>query len=556
MGFGVPLGFLWLLGWGVVLLLHFLQRRFRREEVSALFLWERIPEHPLSFRERLRTLWDLLLFLQLLAMGLLGVAFAEPLMKRESPSGAVALLLDGSATMGAKGRPEEAKRIAVEIVRNSTGPWVVVLWAEPPCYLVSPTRDRATALRGISRYAPTHGRRSPLPEALAYLAGEWERVVIITDSPPADTQGFEVIALPPVEDLALTAFALRPPPQGPGYEAYVAVRNGTSMSRSVAVTVRVGEYAFRERLQVPPGEERGLSFPYFGPIYLGFVARIETNDAYPANDVRYFSFGPSRILRARWVGEDDRFLRAALQATGSVSFTDQPPWDLTVAVRTELREVTGPTLLWESSAPGVGLGELVHEGDWKAEDELLADLLDLSQWDPVGTYSVEPPRGARILLRRGSVPAVFVAEVPGGRLAVAALSFGGAEGVLLSPDFPLLVHHLLSSLLPPIPRGTYEVGEAIELPQEAVLLEGREELRGSFIPEAPGLYRVRIGKEGTFTLAVNLPREELIPTSETIRSQISQREATGEAEFPLWRFWAWTLLGVLLVEGALALRRW
>lgn len=559
MGFGVPWGFLWFLGWGVVLLLYFLQRRFRRVEVSALFLWERIPEHPLSFRERLRALWDLVLFLQLLGVGLLGVAFAEPQARRAVPAGSVALILDGSASMGAADRPEEVKEVAAEVVRTSAGPWAVVLWADPPRYLVPPTGDRAAVLRGISRYAPTYGRRCSLGDALAFLPGQWDRVVIITDFPPEEAEGFEVVALRPVEDLALTAFSLRSSPQGSGYEAYVAVRNGTAESKTVPVVVRVGEYTFRERIQVPPGGERGLSFPYFGPTDVGIVARIEADDPFPTDDVRYFSFGFRRPRRGRWVGEEDRFLRAAILASEPVVFVETPPWDFTVAVRTELGEVNGPTLLWESTAPGIAFGEPAWEGEWRAEDERLSRILDLTRWERVGVYAVEPPGDARVLIRRGPVPAAFVTETPGYRVAVAALAFAGAEEVLLSPDFPLFVHHLLAYILPPMPKGTYEVGEMVELPPGMTLVQGGREVEGSLILTAPGIYRVRTEDGLAFPLAVNLPREECVPPGGTTgarRSPVPIGGAAAMAEYPLWRFWAWALLGVLLVEGALALRRW
>jgi len=558
MRFGVPLGLLWFLAWGVVLLLYFLQRRLRREEVSALFLWERIPELSLSFRERLQMLWEPILFLQLLAVGLLGVAFAEPLLWREMPTGSAALILDGSASMWVEGRPAEVRALAARIVRAARGPWAVVLWADPPRYLAPPTRNRAEALRGIAQYAPTYGKRCPLGEALAFIPGEWDRVVVITDSPPPGAHGLEVIPLPRAEDLALTAFSVRPLPQGTGYEAFVAVRNMTGRAQEVPVVVRAGTYTFRERLEIPPGEERGLSFPYFGPTDLGFTAEIGTDDSFPLDDKRFFSFG-FRVIRVRWAGEEDRFLRAALRAAGPISFVDSPPWDLTVAVRTELAGIDGPTLLWESSTPGIRLGEPVGTGDWEAPDGALAQSLDLSRWEGVKIHPVALPEGADVLLRRGGFPAAFTISTPMGPVAVCALSFAGAKEVLLSPDFPLFVRRLISALLPPLPGGTHEVGEAISLPPGAAVILGGEEITGSWIPQAPGLYRGKTGEGAEFWVAVNLPYGEIVPLESGGTHVASPREGTvapAEAELPLWRAWAWGLLLVLLAEGALALRRW
>jgi hypothetical protein len=415
MSFGVPWGFLWLLGWGVVLLLYFLRRRLREEEVSALFLWERVPERPLSFREKLRTLWDILLFLQLLGVGLLAAASAEPTIEHEAPPEAVALVLDASASMDADGLPAEARRIAAEIVRGSTGPWAVIAWANPPRYLVSPTADREEVLRGITRYVPTLGGRAPLGEALEYLVGDWERIVIVTDSPLRGAEGLEVIVLPRPEDLALTTFSLRPQPDGSGYEAFVSVWNGTSRARKVPVTIRAGGYTFREEVTVPPGAERGFAFPYFGPLDVGFVAALETADLFPENDVYYFALGRRAPARVRWIGEEDPFLRAAILASGA-AIVDSPPWDLTVAVRVDLPETPpGALLLWGSAVPSLALGEAMEAGAWAAEDPTLARYLDFSNWQEVAVYRTKPPREARVFLRRGDLPAAFLWETAEGK---------------------------------------------------------------------------------------------------------------------------------------------
>lgn len=558
MRFGVPWGFLWLLGWGIVILLHFLRRRLREEEVSALFLWERAAQRPPSPREKLRTLWDLLLFLQLLAVGFLATAFAEPRTERMAPSGAVALVLDASASMRAQGLPAAVRRIASEIVRGSSGPWTVVAWADPPRYLVRPTPDRDEVLRGIARYAPTQGGRSSLGEALAYLVGEWGRIVVITDSPPREAVGLEVIALPRPEDLAITALSLRPQPDGSGYEAFIAVWNGTGAERRVPIVIRAGELSFREEIDVPPGAERGLAFPYFGPLDVGFVATLGTGDAFPEDDVRYLALGRRARVRARWIGDEDPFLRAALLAVGAVP-VDSPPWDLTVAVRAELPEVPpGALLLWESTVPGLPLGEEATEGEWTAEDPWLAECLDLPRWGKVAVHRTEPPEGATVLLRRGDRPAAYVWEGPGGRRVAVPLTFAAAREVLLSPDFPLFVHALLARLLPADVGATYHVGEAIPLPGGTRVGDGT--VAGPWVPTEPGLYEVRF-PDGTRSLvAVNLPPEEIRPSGTgeeggPLRTELRGSEP-GRVASPRWRPWGWALLVVLLVEGALALGRW
>ena len=99
LSFGNPLGWLALLGIPVVLALHFLQRKVRRERVATLFLLpprERQSERGRRW-DRLRGSWPL--WLQLLAVGLLAVVLAGPRWRRDGEVRRLVLVLDGSASM-------------------------------------------------------------------------------------------------------------------------------------------------------------------------------------------------------------------------------------------------------------------------------------------------------------------------------------------------------------------------------------------------------------------------------------------------------------------------
>jgi len=99
LSFGNPLGWLALLGIPVVLVLHFLQRKVRRERVATLFLLpprERQSERGRRW-DRLRGSWPL--WLQLLAVGLLAVVLAGPRWRRDGEVRRLVIVLDGSASM-------------------------------------------------------------------------------------------------------------------------------------------------------------------------------------------------------------------------------------------------------------------------------------------------------------------------------------------------------------------------------------------------------------------------------------------------------------------------
>ena len=87
----------------IVIIFYLLKVRRHDEEISSTFLWNDLIRDLAAHEPLQRLRWNLLLLLQLLALGLVTFAVARPFSEQQGqkPVNAI-LLLDGSASMQAK----------------------------------------------------------------------------------------------------------------------------------------------------------------------------------------------------------------------------------------------------------------------------------------------------------------------------------------------------------------------------------------------------------------------------------------------------------------------
>ncbi len=543
-----PAAWAWLASVLGVVALYLLRRREREQTVSALFLWEGIPPDRTSRLERLLVQADLLLLLQVLTVASFASALAGPaVFVRRSP-GSVGIVLDGSASMAAAGRPEEALEEVRRLISESAGPWAVVVWADPPQVLVPKTDRREEALALLGGYRPTLGGRPPLGRALALLPSGLGRTVVVTDDPPEEP-GVEVVALLPRDNLAIVAFAARPLPGGGGYEALVRVRNDTSRYQDVQVALETGRGTYLGSRLLGPGEEDLFTFE-LRVIAPALRAELLPRDGFPWDNVRYYALEGTTAVRVRWLGEEDRYLWAALRAALPAERVPEPPWDLTVAVRTELPSVpAGPVLLVGSGSPEAPLGETAPGGPFRAGDGLLLRHVAAEDLRADRVLRPELPPGTAVELWSGEVPALARWEAPDGRRALLTMDLARSN-LPVAVDFPILLRNVVDWLLPYRPRPALEVGEAVELPPGAEVAAPAGPVGGVWIPDRPGLYEVR--GERTEVVAVNVPYGESLPGR---GSAVSREAPRALAQVPVWPWFGGAALLLLLGEWFLARRR-
>ena len=544
MSFAAPWAWLWVLALLPVFILHFLRKKERDWPVSALFLWEGVrPDRP-RFVERLRARFDLLLLLQVLAVILGALALSRPEREIVRPAGPTLLVLDASASMAAEGMREKVLAKAKDIVGESTGPWAAVLWAEPPALLFPSTSDRELVLSELDQYGPRLTPRPELHEALALLPEPWPRVVVITDNPKEIT-GAEVVAIPRPENVGITAFSVRPSPDGVRYEAFLRVVNATSAYKDMQIRVisEAGEF-WASRL-VPPGEEEEVVLVLPGARAGAFVAELRPTDSFPWDNVRYFVLEGGEVATT-WLGLEDRYLWAALRAGVSAYRVSENP-DLFVAVSTNLSsEPPGPCLLVASGCPGAAILGEAEAGPLSAAPNPLLENLSLSDWRIGRVYRQEVPPGAQVLLWAGEIPILFLWESSGGRKAAFAADLSRTNLPLL-PDFPILIRNLLSWLLPQRPEGNIIVGQSVELPPGFSVVTELGAVQDLWVPEKPGIFRIETPR-GPKWLAVNVPWETVGPEA-PLAAEVP-KPLPAKASLPLW---PWATVAFLFVLGAEAL---
>ncbi|QAA76659.1 MAG: hypothetical protein BIP78_0893 [Candidatus Bipolaricaulis sibiricus] len=549
MSFLLPWAWAWAASGLGVLVLYLLRRREREQPVSALFLWERVPPDRATRLERVLARFDLLLLLQLVAVGLFASALAHPVIRVPRSAGATAIVLDGSASMTAAGRVEEALAHVRELISGSAGPWAVVVWADPPQVLVPPTDHRDEALALLGAFRPTLGGRPPLGQVLALVPSGFGRTVVVTDDPPADP-GIEIVPLAPRDNLAIVAFGARATPDGTGYEAVVRVRNDTERYHDVQVAVHTGAATYLGSRLLAPGSEDLFVFQ-LGIVPATLRAELRPQDDFPWDNVRYHAFEGATTVRVRWLGEDDRYLWAALQAALPAERVTTGPWDLTVAVRAELPvSPSGPTLLVAAGSPEASVGPAQAAGPLRGEASPILRHVVAEDFRATAVHTVELPVDAVVDLWAGDRPALARWEHPGGRRALLALDLTRSN-LPVVVDFPILLGNILRWLLPVRSRPTLVVGEAIELPPGAEVVTPSGPVSGVWTPDRPGLFEVRGARRDT--VAVNVPYEESLPGR-----AVPARDApwsTVVADLAAWPWLAVAAFVVLVAEWGLALRR-
>jgi Ca-activated chloride channel family protein len=521
-----------------ILLLHFLHARRERHDVAYLFLWEGLPDDPRVRAARLRVRWNSLVILQLLVLAAVVLALAGPARVAKKPSLAgLAIVLDGSASL--RGRSASGSATA-DLVRSealavldryAATPVAVLELSSSPRVLAPLSGDPAQAQRAIAAWEPTWlaaGTEQDLRGLLASQGGVFERVVLLTDEPPAySLPGLDITVFAPGENTALTAFSVREDPRGVGSIAFVRVRNDTSSYREVSVRLTDGSWSTHLPALLSPGEEQAYVLPF--PMSLGpvFTATIDGGDAFPADDSRVFSLARQTEWRVRTIGPIDRYLRAALTSVGAVRFleeSDPTDPDISVACNvTLLPGVPGSVFLVHGSLPGVvEVGEDRERGEGLVvagapDDPLLTDVDPESFVVPRFPAVRRSATGVTVLSAEGE-PIVWRVELPERRVVLLTPD-PLKTNLPLTVDFPILVRNILywlslSSASAPPHAAT--VGTAIPfasygLPQRLQDPSGREtDLRPTsfgFLAKTPGIYQLTTSS-GTYPIAVNVDWDE------------------------------------------------
>lgn len=191
MSFAAPLGLLALLAVPVVLALHFFRRRLRPRRVAALFLFPREELSAAAGRTRTRLLRSASLAFELAAAVLLALWLAGASCGARAVQRHVVVVLDDSASMGARGAgasvAEKARAAVAEALRSDGGADVatLVLTGPRPEIAFGPRAPADGVGAALAAFAPAKSRHDPAPalDLGLQLAEPGDRLVFVTDEP-------------------------------------------------------------------------------------------------------------------------------------------------------------------------------------------------------------------------------------------------------------------------------------------------------------------------------------------------------------------------------------
>jgi hypothetical protein len=328
-----------------IIALYFLKLKRQPLEVPSTYLWKRSIEdlHVNSLWQRLRQ--SLLMFLQLLLVGLAILALLRPGWEGSRLEGQrFIFLIDNSASMSATdatdatNRLEEAKQLAEGLVdqMDSSMSTMIVSFTDKPQIVQEFTPNRRLLRERLASIQPT-ARGTSLEAALAlssglanpgkvtHTAGSDEAAAaepspatayIFSDGRFEDVTGLALDNLKPVyvpvgsfvaPNLAITAVSTRRNDERPERrQAFVQVANFTGGPQKAVVELELdGQFLDAAEVDVPAGETRGAVFPLAEGAVGGLAARLKykldgaTQDSLRQDDVGYAAIndtGTGRVL--------------------------------------------------------------------------------------------------------------------------------------------------------------------------------------------------------------------------------------------------------------------
>ena len=352
--------------WGLLALvppaivaLYFLKLRRQPLEVPSTYLWKRSIEdmHVNSLWQRLRQ--NLLLFLQLLLVGLAMLALMRPGWEGTKLDGSrFVFVIDNSASMSAtdekgdKNRLEDAKKaVGGMIDQMSTGMTaMIVSFADTPQVVQQFTDNRRLLRERLATIEPTV-HTTDLQGAIELVAGlanpnrgsvrgddreaeasepQPAKLYIVSDGRFAAVKDVALGTLDPIyvpigsldaRNLGITAFSIRRSDAKPEEkQGFAQVANYSQATRKVTIDLELdGTLLDAKEVEVAAGETRGVVFPLAKAPAGKLTARLKyeldtpsKHDVLPLDDVGFAAINEAKPGRVLVVTPGNVALRVAL----------------------------------------------------------------------------------------------------------------------------------------------------------------------------------------------------------------------------------------------------
>ncbi len=459
-----------------ITLLYFLKLRRQSVRVPSTFLWSKTIEdlHVNSLLQRLRR--NLLLLLQLLAVGLAALALLRPGIREDASStGRKVFLLDSSASMQATdvspdaNRFERAKRLIGEAIdaMDDSDVAMVIAFSDRTDVLQSFTSDRRR-LRESLAGAKVTSRPTDILEALRAAEGlanpnRSSQAGDVNDGQvaaamPADlllysdggftaANDFDLGNLKPTyvriggdspSNLAILAFSVQRNPDSPAeIQAFATIANLGLEPAGATVTLSLdGDFIDAEEVLLDSGEETGLTVQLTveeaGQLELG----LDITDDLSVDNVAHTGISPLRLVDVLVVTPGNAPLDLALSTGQAASMcnveTVSPDYLSEDAYRQRAADGRDDLIIYDRCVPELMpqsntffIGSLPPQGWQRGETTGQILLVDIDRSHPIMRYlelfslliaegaSLTPPPGASDLLVAEKGPILSLAPREG-----------------------------------------------------------------------------------------------------------------------------------------------
>ena len=585
---------LWLLTLAApVVLLHVLRPRRARHEVRSVLLWQQVPSPVAAATPWQRLVPSALLLLQLLAVVLLALAAARPVIAEDTPLSAhTVFIIDASASMGAREGTATRTDLAADAANElfdelpDGGLASVVEAGTTARVTLSASADRSAFDAALERIEPSEGRGDLIGAFTLARSLETPGVpigfVLLSDGglePAEQRQAPAGTRYEPVGEertnRAITSLTVEPRGSGVHAVATVTHTGGAAATQTLRLDVD-GRTVHAEAVRLEPDDVVEVAADL--PAGRRIEAFLEGEDALDLDDHRYATAPPVEDLTVAVIGAGDPFLDILLDALPGVTAVQvaspaaAPDADVVVLDRVPVpADIDVP--YWAIAPPG-GTPDVTVTGDVEqpavtlvdSRDPLLADL-DLTDLAVATSQAVQAPLATELvgaegtpLLLRGDSSVPFVYQ-----------TFAIAESNLpVQVSFPILGDRVLRELAGPgsigVPgtvgdRLPHDVDRATVLERPGGARVERPVGSGAAVADQAGFWEVTVGDDDPVLVAVNPPPEEsalaVAPSLAIAEAERPRGESIvgGESARSLLPWVVLPLLLVVAVETWLSRRR-
>lgn len=579
MSFANPFALWALLGIPVVLAIHFLQRKSRREVVTTLFLLQQMRRESETGNriERLRS--SIPLWLQLLMVLLFTWLLAAPRWTRADAVLRVAVVLDSSASMQAFRAPALTGlgRLLAGLVGPGARAELTLLSSDPEAPSLYHGSSAMDMLGSAKDWEPLLGVHdfAPALRAARGLAGESGAVVLVTDHPLAAPPPYEAGVLSVGAELQNVGWAGVTVENAEGGQVWRALLKNygkTNQEREWRAE-NLGQVSPWARVTLAPGESRTISGPFpggAGEVTLAlkeddFVLDDRLPVLKPAAKMLNINVPAPSTEMAREVG--GLFERYASTQSTVLALADLRVvvWPPSIALEPEQTACVFSSPPKAASSPYL-TGPIVAEAHPLVEGLNWQSLLVRE-----GMVVPQDPK-ERVLLWQGRRPLISLRETPAGKRQLFCHFDLISSNARKLPALAVLLHRFLEQTRQDkvaLESGNYDVRQRLvvahERGEKAAPLrliptggKGALELplnqaRLLRAPARPGFFEVRQGDVPLLRGAAHFAdtREadfsQAAPFDDTAGLTAGQVDSIQEAD-PNWRLWLLLLLGALLAS--------